>query len=226
MATSLRTAGWLALAALALGACANAGDGPRHTPDAHAVEVERTLYRHTVDFPSDAVSLPAGDRDALLAFLRETGADRTADVLVTVPAGAGADGPAQARRIAVMRVLRRYGFNPRRPDPLTDVHDGGGDVRVRVARYHAVLPDCPNLARTTTSTYTNLPASNFGCATHRNLGLMVANPRDLLRGQEMGPTSGARAAKGVERYYRGDRWIPTDSDGSGGGGTGGGGGEE
>jgi pilus assembly protein CpaD len=82
-----------------------------------------------------------------------------------------------------------------------------------------------------TSSHTNLPASNFGCATHRNLGLMVANPRDLLRGQEMGPTSGARAAKGVERYYRGDRWIPTGSEGSSGagggsGGSGGSGGKE
>lgn len=221
-----RLAAGVLAAGLALAGCANDETAKLPTPDDHKVKVERVVYRHTVDFEAGSAALLQEARRALVAFLRETGGDRNADALVTVPEPAAGTDLANGRRIAVLRFLRRYGFDPHRPDPLMDVHEAGaGDVKVRIARYYAVLPECGDFSRNMTSDTTNRRSSNFGCAVNRNLGMMVANPRDLLRGRDAGPTSGARAAKGVQRYYRGDRWVPTDSGGSNGGAGGAGAGD-
>lgn len=215
----LRTAGLaaaLAAAALAAG-CSFPVTPPEPGtvgPQAHKLGVERTLYRHDVTFPGDSAELPAGERAALERFLRDTGADRQATVLVATDR---TDPLAERRRQQVVRQLRRNGFDPRASDPLLDsARPGDGDVLVRVARYHVVLPECPNYARTTTGDNSNLPASNFGCADRRNLGLMVANPRDLLRGRDMGPVSGARTAIPVRDYHDGRSYHPTvPNDGAG-----------
>ena len=49
--------------------------------------------------------------------------------------------------------------------------------------------------------YTNTLPSNFGCATQTNLGLMVANPRDLVMGRVPGPGSIDRQVK-IEQDFR------------------------
>ena len=59
-------------------------------------------------------------------------------------------------------------------------------------------------------------SSNFGCANERNLGLMVANPADLLRGREPGPADGDFAAFGIQRY-RADKTEPLLSTSTSGG---------
>jgi glycosyltransferase involved in cell wall biosynthesis len=52
--------------------------------------------------------------------------------------------------------------------------------------------------------FANLPHSNFGCATQTNLGLMVAEPRDLVRGRPLAPADGVREAEAIARYRAGD----------------------
>ncbi|WP_169816597.1 CpaD family pilus assembly lipoprotein [Rhodovibrio salinarum] len=177
-------------------------------PQAHKLGVERTLYRHDVAFPGDTSDLSAGERAALDRFLRDSGADRQATVVVAAAPTSG--DIAERRRQQVVRLLRQRGFAPRASDPLLDTAGpGDGDVLVRIARYHVVLPDCPDYSRTRISDNSNLPSSNFGCADRRNLGLMVANPRDLLRGREMGPVSGARTAIPVRDYHDGRSYTPS-----------------
>ena len=48
--------------------------------------------------------------------------------------------------------------------------------------------------------FNNQPHPNLGCSTATNLGLMVADPRDLMRGRPIGPMDGEFAAKGVFDY--------------------------
>jgi len=177
-------------------------------PQAHKLGVERTLYRHDIAFPGDSAELSISEQAALDRFLRSTGADRQATVLVATAPAAGA--VAERRRQQVVRLLRQRGFDPRTSDPLLDsAQPGAGQVLVRIARYHVMLPDCPNFSRTKTSDNSNLPSSNFGCADRRNLGLMVANPRDLLRGRDMGPVSGARTSIPVRDYHAGRSYHPS-----------------
>jgi pilus assembly protein CpaD len=177
-------------------------------PQAHDLGVERTLYRHDVAFPGGSASLSQGERAALDRFLRDSGADRNATVVVA--SAPTQDDAALRRRQQVVRLLRQRGFDPRPSDPLLGAaQPGSGEVLVRIARYHVVLPECPNYSRTVTGTTSNMPASNFGCADRRNLGLMVANPRDLLRGRDMGPVSGARTSIPVRDYHAGRSYNPS-----------------
>ena len=44
---------------------------------------------------------------------------------------------------------------------------------------------------------------NIGCATAHNLGVMIAEPRDLLVGRNPGPADGQRGAAATQRYRLG-----------------------
>lgn len=57
-----------------------------------------------------------------------------------------------------------------------------------------VLPaPCPDWSQTQTMNYLNEVHSNFGCATHTNTALQLADPRDLYRGHGTGPDTQANA---------------------------------
>ena len=64
----------------------------------------------------------------------------------------------------------------------------------------AVEPNCPDWSRPSALHIDNLPTSNLGCATTVNLMRMVADPRDLVRGADLGPADGTREAYAIGRY--------------------------
>ncbi|BAI70767.1 hypothetical protein AZL_001290 [Azospirillum sp. B510] len=86
----------------------------------------------------------------------------------------------------------------------------GNELRLRRETATAVLPDCPPLNRDTLLDRENdtpldlgrapPPPPRLGCATTANLGLMLADPRDLIEPQRSGPASGALAEDTVGRY--------------------------
>lgn len=73
-------------------------------------------------------------------------------------------------------------------------------------RLTVVPPDCDAAAlpppRDDVGAWHN-PDLNLGCSSARNLGLMVARPRDLLVGRDPGPADGQRGAAAMDRYRRG-----------------------
>jgi pilus assembly protein CpaD len=76
-----------------------------------------------------------------------------------------------------------------------------GFVRVVVSRRRAVVPNCPNWSRASSPDYNNRSMSNFGCAMNTNLAAMVADPEDLIHGQEgSGVGDTATGAKAVQFY--------------------------
>ncbi len=52
-------------------------------------------------------------------------------------------------------------------------------------------------------TFNNTRSSNFGCATATNLGLMVADPGDIVAGRDPGLMDGEFTARSIERYRKG-----------------------
>ena len=69
-----------------------------------------------------------------------------------------------------------------------------------VSRYVVVSPNCPDWSKKPGTDFENRRASNFGCATETNLGLMVANPRDLVVGRSPGPADAEHNAQSLVRY--------------------------
>ncbi len=180
-------------------------------PEAHAPRADLVQYGHDVAFAAGEARLTNGQRQRLDAFLARLEAgygDR-----FYVVAGRGRRGePKQAaarlgerRRQAVMAFLelRKLRVLPLRIEFGIDAPVRGA-VKVIVRRYVVTLPGCPDWTGRPGITYDNTRSSNFGCATATNLGLMVADPGDIVAGRHPGLMDGEFAARSIERYRKGE----------------------
>jgi pilus assembly protein CpaD len=206
---------WVSLLGLALTACAPARMGPdpnlgwTEAGSPKALEVDRAEYRHAVYFDTDQARISGLEQDRLSAFLASIHADERATDLYNVELAA-------RRNESVDAFLREQGLSD-----LTVTSSAFGEAVPAVAgsgpqswqqnrrvelvleRYLVTLPPCPDWSRQSGTDFANLPHSNFGCATQTNLGLMVAEPRDLVRGRGLAPADGVHQAEGIVRYRTG-----------------------
>ena len=109
------------------------------------------------------------------------------------------------REAAVSSELRTLELPSRRlPDvPTNEIWDGS--VKIVLGRFIVVPPACPDWSKRADGDAANRVSSNFGCATTMNLGLMVANPGDLVRGRTPGPADGAVSARRYKNYRDGEQ---------------------
>lgn len=172
-----------------------------------------------VAFPLGSAAPAAGELVRLDHALYPYADNASARFFVeTDPASSGRE--VAARRFAMLKNhMASLGFTvePVAPDG-THPPAGPTSAVVYVAHYAAVTPSCPDWRKPTSSDYTNTQSSNFGCATMMNFAQMLADPGDLLRGQQMGPADGARAAIAIDNYRQGKK--PGDQQSSSSGGTG------
>ena len=79
----------------------------------------------------------------------------------------------------------------------------------------AVPPTCSSWITDTTDPFDHQPTPQFGCATQRNLAMMVENPEDLVKGRPLGPANGTTAVGSMLRYTndqtRGLLWTGRES---------------
>lgn len=66
-----------------------------------------------------------------------------------------------------------------------------GSVVLYLERYVVTTPNCGSWPAEQSNNRRNNPSAHFGCADTANLGLMVANPRDLIAGQDGGNSTAA-----------------------------------
>jgi pilus assembly protein CpaD len=220
--------GCLTALGIALTACATPAPGTNpylgwmEASSPKNLEVERAQYRHTIHFATDSAELTAIEQERLLTFL-QTVEPSTQDTLIVE---GHADERATdlynvelaSRRItSVSDFLRDHGlgripvqtaaFGERVPaEPGSDPAAWRQNRRVELVleRHVVELPPCPDWSVESGTDYSNLPHSNFGCATQTNLGLMIDNPRDLARGRKLAPADGVHAAEGIVRYRTGE----------------------
>ncbi len=218
---------WASILGLGLTACAPAHLGPDpslgwlQASSPKQLEVDRADYRHAVHFDTDQADITALEQDRLLTFLAsvepttrdtirlEGHADERASDLYNIELAA-------RRANAVADFLRQHGFEnvtvttssygetiPAAAGTGPEVWRQNRRVELVLERYLVTLPACPDWSRESGTDFANLPHSNFGCATQSNLGLMVAEPRDLVRGRTLGPADGIQQAEGIVRYRTG-----------------------
>jgi pilus assembly protein CpaD len=176
---------------LALAACASdysKSEAPNN------LRVDGAETRIDLSFVAGSARLAPGEA-ARLDRLVATGVIRPAD-RVTV-AAAGASSLAEQRSTSISRTLLAYGIVT---DTLPMETVPANHAIVGVGRYTVTLPPCPNWSSPPNATYTNAHTSNWGCAAATNLGLMVANPADLVAGRTLAPADGMPAATAVNNY--------------------------
>lgn len=164
--------------------------------------------RVTLAFPDAGRHLPDSERRRLMAFLQGSGA-RPGDRVHVI--GSSLDDPAtvQARTRAIAPVLAALRLAPSVPTNDLGLNDPApGTLSLILRRYAVTVPGCPDMSDSLLGNFDNRTHSNFGCATAVNLGLMVEDPHDLLRGRDLGPMEGRYAARGAYAYLAGQAEEP------------------
>jgi pilus assembly protein CpaD len=174
-------------------------------------KVEFSRLAHTVRFAPGAAALTPAETTRLSGFLEDSDiiyGDRL--YLQMAPD----DGLSQKRQAAIRRALARRGVLlstvPATAGAVGERLTLGDEMTVAVERYTVTPPNCPDWTKPSGSDPTNSVSSNFGCATATNLGMMVAQPRDLLVGRQPGPADAQRALYGIQNYRAGKPIILPD----------------
>jgi pilus assembly protein CpaD len=223
-----RRLGWISVLGAGLAACAvptpstNPYLGWIEASSPKSLEVERAQYRHTIHFATDQADLTAIEQERLLVFLESVGPTPQDSISIEGHADERATDlynlELASRRISsVGAFLREQGFEqfelrtssfgervPAVAGSNPEAWQQNRRVEVVLERHLVSLPPCPDWSRESGLDYSNLPHSNFGCATQTNLGLMIADPEDLVRGRKLGPASGIHAAESIVRYRTGE----------------------
>jgi len=189
----------IALLATAASACAPAANelSAANNPSIYSVHqpiVERTNF--VLDVRTDARGLPAAEADRLRGWFESI--DLRYGDTVAIDDGYGTNA-----RADIARVVDEYGLLLSHAAPVTAGQVPAGSVRIIASRSNASVPGCPDWS---TSDNGVAPpqntSSNFGCATAGNLAAMIANPNDLVEGQNPSGRGSATTAGRAIRTYR------------------------
>lgn len=193
----MRNAFTLCAALLLLSACAD--------PVQRASEYDyRTNHPLVVRPTSATLSLERLDRAKLDDFAADYVARGHGTLEISQGASSGQDAKARAALAAVVEALRAAGVRAVEIKAQLVVGDAAlppGRTNLRFDGMTASLPDCYDWR----DGPPNGPSANYGCNMQRNIGAMVADPRDLLeqRGSSSG-FSGERADAVMGKYVKGE----------------------
>jgi type IV pilus biogenesis protein CpaD/CtpE len=180
------------------------------------VTAAQSEKRHTVEFGTDEAIADAHEVKKLDTFLKSLPPSASFKVFGRADERASDvyNIELSARRVHFVeqQIYQRLGGNTeasatalgeRSPIVPTDMEPGlsrNRSVEVIATVYEVQLPACPDWSRNLGFDPLNLPLSNLGCANAANLGLMIADPKDLVRGRSIGEADGAREAEAIVRY--------------------------
>lgn len=167
----------------------------------HQPVVEHTNYVFDLRVDGDRVS--EAELNRLAAWFHSIDARYGDRITIDEPRGYGSAGA----RADVGRVASDFGLLlADSAAPITEGEVAPGTIRVVASRASAHVEGCPS--------YTNpgidspvRTDSNYGCATNSNLAAMIANPDDLIHGQEGSGRDSATVAGRAVRTYR--ERVPT-----------------
>ncbi len=163
--------------------------------------VDLVRFGHEVVYPNGSRDPSTAEAERLDSFLR--------DIQVTSNDMVLLDGGSPVRRAALGARLAYRNLKVRQ----TGNNGAAGRVKVIVERYVVTPPTCSDWSKPVGQDSENTPRSGFGCANTANLGMMVANPRDLIRGQTPG-AAGGEAVSGAIRRYRAGKITKLQDDNS------------
>jgi pilus biogenesis lipoprotein CpaD len=205
----MKTASFLAaagLGALLLAGCGETAPDSFYAVDSRApprqiLKVDTKSDIHTV-YVDRRTGLPSAiEKQRLDAFIDDLAKDRPDALHVELR---GPEPVERLQRIASLLVER--GVEPHKitifPGSNTGAAPLAGAYPVAGAggRATAVIPDCPGWVAHVAAPADNRVNPNFGCTDASNFAAMVADPKDLVRGESTPYSDGERAASAVSAY--------------------------
>ena len=179
--------------ALALGACGPTNMDNRTLYSVKQPVVERSNYM--LDVSTTSQGLPVSEQQRLDGWFSSM--DLRYGDRVSIDDGSNS----LAVRDDVAQIAERYGILVSEGAPVTAGRTGPGQARVVITRSMASVPGCPDWSHTNETNDGNATNPNYGCATNSNLAAMVANPEDLVQGQQgTGETVVTTSTKAIATY--------------------------
>lgn len=192
----------LALVLPALGGC-SVGRLDAETP--RETQVELVGFRHALRFQPGASHLALQEERALADFLKRIAAGHGDEAVLIAPeAAAGNEFLLEGREETVDRALGRVGLRLAGTGFAVERTAAADRFELLVRRHVAIPPTCPGFNRSLFDEAAARSLNLLGCANAANLGMMVANPGDLVHGRTPGPADGTFAARQIDRYRRGE----------------------
>jgi pilus assembly protein CpaD len=147
-----------------------------------------------VEVPAGAAGLSPNQHVDVYRFLHRYKREATGQLAIVVPANAR-NRAAMARSLQGIQALAAEAgidFRVHRGRGHDARADGPPAIRLAYQRPVAVPPPCDQWTEDVGRNDARIPYPNWGCATQRNLALMVDNARDLQQPQEEDPRSSER----------------------------------
>lgn len=160
------------------------------------IVVHEQHRRLAMDLPQNG-AITVAERQRITSFLRHAADQRPDAVHLTI---AGNPSPPVIDEVIREAFEMGYGQDQIRVVPPRIM---GGDrpmaLELITAAYIPVLPNCPNTAHLSIIDGSNLVNSDLGCSTISDLELQVANPRDLVEGEDGGETDSIMTTAAITR---------------------------
>jgi pilus assembly protein CpaD len=183
---------------LILGGCTPSTSERTESENPKQLHVDFVRLRHVAAFTPGKPELASGEAQKLAAFFDSAAVGPQDHVYLE----SGSDDRLSTARVGRMvKEMDRKGIGAQTLPPGSVPADS---MLVVVERYVVTPPNCPDWSGPAVGDHSNQPSSNFGCATATNFGLMVADPRDLVIGRDLGPQEGNAALYAIERYRAGN----------------------
>lgn len=196
-------------AALALSACATgpatmAGPVTPTVLDTWSARVQVVAQPDEIRLAPHATGLSGTQARALAEFHARWALAEGGMITVAAPTGAPSTGAYQVSADARAFLVSQGA----RPELVRLVGYDAGDVQnapiiVGFQRYAAITPRC-GAWTAATSTASNQPYGNLGCAVSANMAAQVANPGDLVGARPMDPADAGRRMTVLGKYRNGE----------------------
>jgi pilus assembly protein CpaD len=158
---------------------------------------------------SGSTGLNPSQRAQLYDFLADYKQQSADQLLIRAPSGGPNETAAMRAYDDVRAAMRHAGIKPSAVavQPYYFGGDPASPIRVSFLQVVAVPPDCPDWSENIARDPQNMPFTNMGCATQRNLAVAVANPRDLIDSRGETPRSSERRDVVWSKYVNGQPTI-------------------
>lgn len=190
-----------------VGLAACAGDPPNRDVDHHVnhpLRVGPEDVRVSFALPFGANGMSKADRIRFQRFIQDYLDRGRGAVMVEMVGGASAESRGEALRY-MGDLLRQSGLRDQEISVLSGA--GGGALTPAVALTFVArgikLPTCGDWSSNSAYSPSNMTRPNFGCANQRNLGLMVADPSDLIESRPVTGRNSVRSNKVLTDYEEG-----------------------
>ena len=182
---------------LALAACTPPTSEWSETQAPKKLHVDYVRFEHSAAFVPGSAEFAEGEVAELTAFLEKSEVTGDDHVYVEPPSDDGLTAQ-RIGKLAHELTGRRVGAVTLAASPKDVPSD---HLRLIVERYVVTPPNCPDWTKPSYGAgHSNDMPSNWGCADATNLGLMIADPRDLVIGRTLGPAEGDPAIAAITRY--------------------------